>query len=84
MVVYYATTAARRQNTAPAHHDHFTPSDANQLSFLMPFADDSLGVMPPQAQGHAKISLAQQDRKVFCGHGNAVPWQSVDSETFNR
>ena len=28
MVVYSATTAARRQNTAPAHRDHFTASDA--------------------------------------------------------
>jgi len=48
----------------------------NQLSFLMPFADDSFG--PPQAQGHAQISLAQQDRNGFCGHGNGECCSSAE------
>ena len=42
MVVYYATTAARRQNTAPAHHFISQPAMQNQLTFLMPFVDNIL------------------------------------------
>jgi len=37
VVVVVVEYAARHQNTAPAHRDHFT-----QLNFLMPFADDRL------------------------------------------
>jgi len=33
-LVSYATTAARRQNHAPAHHDHFTASDAKPIKFF--------------------------------------------------
>ncbi|HUC20627.1 MAG TPA: hypothetical protein VMR98_03995, partial [Candidatus Polarisedimenticolaceae bacterium] len=47
------------QRATPAHHDHFTASDAKPINFLMPFADDSFG--PSQAQEHAQISPAQQD-----------------------
>jgi hypothetical protein len=42
----------------------------------MPFADDSF--RSPQAQEPAQISPAQQDGKVFCGHGNGECCSSVE------